>query len=86
MKMPRHRKATRMQRVTTDYGDVALDQRTGKYWHLNESAARVLSMLEAGKDSHAAARDLAEHYDIPVEQAERDVQTIADNFKAQGLL
>lgn len=35
-------------RVQTDYGEVALAPKSGKYWHLNSTAAQILDELQTG--------------------------------------
>ena len=57
----------------TDYGAVALDERNGHYWELNETAAHVLFGLLAGRPVARVAEELASAYDVEPALAQGDI-------------
>ena len=73
-------------RVSTEYGDLVLDENTGKYWHLNESATRVLNVFERGGSQEDAVADFVETYGIAPEQARADIETVSAELRKLGLL
>lgn len=73
-------------RVNTEYGDLVLDENTGKYWHLNESAARVLNVFERGGGQEEAVADFVETYGIAPERAQTDIETLSAELRKLGLL
>ncbi len=73
-------------RVSTEYGDLVLDENTGKYWHLNESATRVLKVFERGGSQEDAVADFVETYGIDPERARADIETISADLRESGLL
>ena len=54
-------------RVQTDYGEVALAPKSGKYWHLNSTAAQILDELQTGGDARSATDALVATYGISAE-------------------
>ena len=86
--MQRTNKYTRSEvlRVNTEYGDLILDENTGKYWHLNESAARVLNVFERGGSREDAVADFVETYGIAPERARVDIETLSAELRKLGLL
>lgn len=86
--MQRTNKYTRSEvvRVSTEYGDVVLDGNTGKYWHLNESATRVLNVFERGGSQEEAVADFVETYGIAPERARADIETLSAELRKLGLL
>lgn len=75
-----------INRVKTEYGEVVLNEKTGAYWHLNDTAARVLSVIEDGGSLEDAAADLVHSYGIEFEQARSDVETIRSGLERMGAL
>lgn len=73
-------------RVSTEYGDLVLDESTGKYWHLNESATRVLNVFEHGGSQEDAVADFVETYGIAPERARADIETASAELRKLGLL
>lgn len=73
-------------RVSTEYGDLVLDENTGKYWHLNESATRVLNVFERGGSQEDAVADFVETYGITPERARADIETLGAELRKAGLL
>ncbi len=73
-------------RVNTEYGDLVLDENTGKYWHLNESATRVLDVFERGGSQKEAVADFVETYGIAPERARADIEALSVELRKLGLL
>ncbi|MEU9338862.1 lasso peptide biosynthesis PqqD family chaperone [Streptomyces sp. NPDC048290] len=68
----------------TDDSAVLLNERTGGYWQLNPTGARVLGDLLAGRTEEETATGLADAYGIPRERAVADVAHLLDRLRAQG--
>ncbi|MEV5326370.1 lasso peptide biosynthesis PqqD family chaperone [Nonomuraea sp. NPDC052634] len=75
-----------LHRVSTEYGDVVLNERTGAYWHLNESASRVLAVLERGGSQDDAVADLVQTYGIDADRARADIEAISGELRRLGAL
>jgi hypothetical protein len=60
----------------TDNGMVLLNQRSGRYWQLNNTAATVMRALLEGRPAEDAVRVLREQHSDPDTRIEADV----DNF------
>ncbi|WP_242902122.1 lasso peptide biosynthesis PqqD family chaperone [Actinomadura terrae] len=73
---------------TTDtaYGTVLLDERSGDYWQLNPTAARVLRLLADGSTTEEAAATMAEEFDVDEPQALRDVTALVGQLRTAGLV
>jgi hypothetical protein len=69
----------------TDYGTVLLDQRDGRYWQLNPSAALIVRILARGGDSTEAVAALLEQFDVAAERARQDVSCLVDELTSAGL-
>ncbi|MET9955899.1 lasso peptide biosynthesis PqqD family chaperone [Streptomyces sp. NPDC006339] len=69
----------------TDYGTVLLDQRAGEYWELNPTGTLVVKTLMAGGDEADAVAALVEEFDIDLDQASRDVDTLVRQLRTSGL-
>ncbi|MEW1654765.1 lasso peptide biosynthesis PqqD family chaperone [Streptomyces sp. NPDC093707] len=70
----------------TDSGAVLLDERSGRYWQLNGSGARVLQKLLAGAALAEAGAAAANGAKVPSDQAEQDVNTLLDKLHQAGLV
>jgi hypothetical protein len=70
----------------TDYGTALLDERSGRYWTLNPTAALVLRVLLDGGDPPRAARTLVDSYDVAPATARADVDTLVAELRAAGLV
>jgi hypothetical protein len=70
----------------TDDGMVLLDERTGRYWQLNITGARVLRQLSEGRLPERIAGELASHYCIDLQRAHQDVVAVTDHLRLAGLL
>ncbi|CAL9325255.1 lasso peptide biosynthesis PqqD family chaperone [Streptomyces sp. SudanB182_2057] len=72
--------------VATDDGLVLLDERRGRYWQLNTTAAAILEHLARGSDPRTTAEHLVSRYGIAREQAESDIHAFLDRLHSAGLL
>jgi hypothetical protein len=70
----------------TDGGAVLLDERSGRYWQLNASGARVLQRLLAGDTPAEAGAAAANGARVPAERAEGDVRTLLEKLRHAGLV
>ncbi|ANP50159.1 hypothetical protein J2Z21_001128 [Streptomyces griseochromogenes] len=70
----------------TEYGVVALDQRTGRYWQLTASAAVVVTALARGATAEEAAKALTDRYDVDAERARGDVEALIGSLRSAGLV
>jgi hypothetical protein len=69
-----------VSRALVDGGAVLLDERTGRYFHLNSTANLVLDELLSAvavddAEERAAAR-LVDLYGLPMERARKDVRAL----------
>ncbi len=71
--------------VLTDEGGAILNECTGRWTHLTPAASAAVMLLLSGTTQEEAARQYAERYGIPAEQALGDVRGVADALTAQGL-
>ena len=68
-------------------GMVLLDERTGRYWQLNATAALVLRALLCGATlGEAAMRLTGNHPGLSVEQADHDVDGLLTALRRAGLV
>ncbi|MCZ0204230.1 lasso peptide biosynthesis PqqD family chaperone [Streptomyces achromogenes] len=72
--------------VATDDGLILLDERGGRYWQLNTTAAAILEHLTRGSDPRTTAEHLVSRYGIGHAQAESDVHTFLEHLRSAGLL
>ncbi|MEU0201521.1 MULTISPECIES: lasso peptide biosynthesis PqqD family chaperone [unclassified Streptomyces] len=70
----------------TDDGTVLLNERTGRYWQLNNTGAQVLRRLLGGQEPAGIAAELANRYGITPEQAERDVTAVIERLRGSELV
>ncbi|MGW3147588.1 MULTISPECIES: lasso peptide biosynthesis PqqD family chaperone [Streptomyces] len=70
----------------TDDGTVLLNERTGQYWQLNNTGARVLHGLLDGQEAVGIAAELADRYGIDLQQAERDVTAVIERLSGAKLV
>ncbi|MGW7253166.1 lasso peptide biosynthesis PqqD family chaperone [Streptomyces sp. NPDC054834] len=70
----------------TDDGTVLLNERTGRYWQLNNTGARVLRGLLDGREATGIAADLADRHGIDLQQAERDVTAVIERLSGAKLV
>lgn len=86
MKWSRVNQIYGINRVKTEYGEVVLNEKNGAYWHLNDTAARVLSVIEDGGSLEDAAAELVDTYGIEFDQARNDVEAIRSGLERMGAL
>jgi hypothetical protein len=65
---------------------VVLNLETGRYHGLNASAGTMLTALERNGTVRAAAQWLADHYERPLEEIERDLAELCDELVERGLI
>lgn len=65
---------------------VALDIHSGKYFHLNPTAGRMLVVLEDSPSVRAAAATLLEEYPEAADVLERDLCKLCLTLSRHGLL
>ncbi|KUN61409.1 hypothetical protein AQJ46_36790 [Streptomyces canus] len=70
----------------TDGGAVLLDERSGRYWQLNASGARVLHRLLAGDTAAEAGAAAANGASVPAERAAGDAHTLLEKLRHAGLV
>ncbi|MER7211972.1 lasso peptide biosynthesis PqqD family chaperone [Streptosporangium sp. NPDC000239] len=70
----------------TDTGAVLLDNRRGRYWQTNDTAAIVLKCLMAEGDLESAVAVLRERYPDAADRAADDVQQMIEKLAAAKLV
>ncbi|MER5868431.1 lasso peptide biosynthesis PqqD family chaperone [Streptomyces sp. NPDC002044] len=65
---------------SSDDGMVILDERTGRYWQLNITGARILSGLLAGATPQEVSAQLASSHDVTEERASADVRSLLEQL------
>lgn len=82
----KRRRAPRHSIVSTEYGNVLLDESQGRYWHLNDSALVVArTFIDGGRHEDAVGALVAE-FGIDREVAERDVDATHGQLREVGVL
>lgn len=71
-----------------DFGTetVVLNLATGKYHGLNATGGRILAALVSTEDLRQATAALADDYQQPYDEVERDVRAFCVDMLARGLL
>ncbi|GAB2714390.1 lasso peptide biosynthesis PqqD family chaperone [Kitasatospora kifunensis] len=84
---PRAGFALRPHVTATPTGDgmVLLDQRSGKYWQLNATAALVLRALLEGASPEQAAAALTAAHPAAADRAAEDVSALVDRLRTVNL-
>jgi hypothetical protein len=74
--------------VATDSADglVLLDQRDGRYWHLNQTGAATIRLLLDGCSPEEAANLLAQRFPAVAEQVRSDVAALLGSLRRARLL
>lgn len=75
--------------VVTDFDGgegILVDLNTKKYFQLNETAMVVWKGLERGKSVGEIVNDITAKYEVALENANRSVERILDNFQTYKLL
>jgi hypothetical protein len=67
-------------------GGVVLHLGVNRYFSLNDTAAMIWSMLEAGSPTTVIAGELARRFDIDAASADRAVTELVDRLSDAGLL
>ena len=80
------RLAKRVRVTPTQYGAVALDERTGQYFQTNTTGALVLEELRRGATTESITNRLVASIDIDYSTAQLDVEAYCQQLGAKGLL
>lgn len=64
---------------------VLLDLRSGRYFGLNATGARMWALLKDGMEIDAAAAAIVEEFDVDLDRAHADVQAFVDSLVERGL-
>lgn len=70
----------------TEYGTVLLDERDGRYWQLNPSAALIVRTLTGGGDHANAVAALVDQFDVDQDRALHDVRCLVSELTSAGLV
>ncbi|MFD0689752.1 lasso peptide biosynthesis PqqD family chaperone [Actinomadura fibrosa] len=73
-------------RTATEYGEVLLDERRGRYFRLSRTAAVIVGLLEDGGDVPGTARELHERYGIAEDRARADIAGLLARLRDLGLV
>jgi hypothetical protein len=69
-----------------DEGLLVVDLDSGKTWKLNHIGAAVCRGLEQGTDLAHITSELAGRYGMAIETVRRDVETLLDSLRKEGLV
>jgi hypothetical protein len=72
--------------TTVDGGMVLLDERDGRYWHLNQTGATTLSLILEGRSPEEVAARLAQDQPEAVQRARDDVARLLAGLRDAGLV
>ncbi|MGH3569414.1 MAG: lasso peptide biosynthesis PqqD family chaperone [Pseudonocardia sp.] len=72
--------------ATTVDGIVLLNERSGRYWQLNQSGSATLRSLLNGDSPATAAQNLAATYDISLARAAADVDALVAALRTAALV
>lgn len=75
-----------ISRAQTNYGEIVLDHEGGQYWHLNDTASMVMSVLSDGGTVEDAVVKLIGEYEVSREQAQADVELISEQLRELRIL
>jgi hypothetical protein len=78
--------ASHVTSTETNTGMVLLDERSGRYWQLNDTGALVLRCLLAGGTVASAASALRERFSGTPEVATADVEKLVDALRAAKMV
>ena len=73
-------------RVSTEYGEVILDETNGRDWHVNPADEVVLKAVEHGGDAERAAESLVLEFGIDHSTAQRDSEKLLGQLRKLGVL
>lgn len=65
---------------------VMLNVQTGKYYGLNQTAGRMLELLERGNDFEAIVVQLAAEFEAPEDTVRRDFLALCSDLAEKGLI
>jgi coenzyme PQQ synthesis protein D (PqqD) len=67
-------------------GGVVLHLGVNRYFSLNDTAAMIWAMIEAGSPTDVIAGELSQRFDIDAASADQAVTELVDRLSAAGLL
>ncbi|MEE6263533.1 lasso peptide biosynthesis PqqD family chaperone [Plantactinospora sonchi] len=70
----------------TEHGVVLLDERTGRYWQMNDTAAVVLRCLLDGGSVESAVSTLRGRFPDAADQIIQDVTDLVDALRAAKVM
>ncbi|MGC9500004.1 lasso peptide biosynthesis PqqD family chaperone [Streptomyces sp. WG7] len=72
--------------VHTEYGSVLLDEKSGMYFQLNETATIVAEGLADRSSLESIAQRIAQEYDVDEGQAREDVAVLVRTLRDRNLV
>jgi hypothetical protein len=75
-----------ISRINTEYGDVILDERTGRYWHANPTAVIILDTVAQGGTTEDAVRRIVAEFAVDADIARDDVEILVARLRQIGVL
>ncbi|WP_216216816.1 lasso peptide biosynthesis PqqD family chaperone [Amycolatopsis aidingensis] len=72
--------------VRTDYGMVLLDENTGRYYELSETAACVVDHLDGEHSEDRAVDALTGRFEVTDQRARADVRALVARLESAGLV
>lgn len=70
----------------TSKSAVILNLKDGKYYELNEVAARVWNLIQQPRSIQAVLDTILEEYDVEAEQSKADLIALAEDLSKRGLI
>ena len=80
------RPRTQVSMTRAEDGMVVLDERTGRYWQLNPTAAYVLERLTAGDTADQIAERIAASAGVDVADVRSDVDVFVGHLRSADLI
>ncbi|SDP57031.1 lasso peptide biosynthesis PqqD family chaperone [Lentzea jiangxiensis] len=80
------RPRTQVSMTRAEDGMVVLDERTGRYWQLNSTAAYVLERLTAGDTADQIAERIAASAGVDVADVRSDVDVFVGHLRSADLI
>ena len=78
--------ASAISHVSTEYGEIILNEATGDYWHLNETAATIFKELRAGRPREEVIENIVATYNAVPNQVRSDVENLENHLKGVGVV
>ncbi|WP_131736257.1 lasso peptide biosynthesis PqqD family chaperone [Actinomadura roseirufa] len=78
--------APHVRTVDTEHGMVLLDERSGRYWQLNATAATVVRLLMEGAGADAAIKELTRRHASAADRVADDVRALLRSLEDAGMV